>query len=86
MDGDQRRVLTKGFWVWGLGFLLGREQVDGQSQEIERLFSENAGMAAGVKESTKIAVQWETQVGGRQSLGRRREEGDVDGVLCVVRG
>ena len=46
--------------------MLNWEQVDGQSQEIERLFSENAGLAAGVKESIKIAVQWEMQVvGGR---------------------
>ena len=59
---------------------MGGEQVDGQSQEIERLFSENAGLAAGVKESTKIAVQWEMQVGG-WGLGRKG-----GGSRCAVWG
>ncbi|CAI7838199.1 unnamed protein product, partial [Closterium sp. NIES-54] len=38
-------------------------QVDSQSLQIERLFAENSGLAAGLKEVSAIAARWEAQVG-----------------------
>ncbi|KAJ7279211.1 hypothetical protein O6H91_Y379700 [Diphasiastrum complanatum] len=37
-------------------------EIDAQSLEIERLFMENAGLIAGLKDTSQVASEWEKQV------------------------
>eukprot|EP00898_Chlorokybus_atmophyticus_P001313 jgi/Chlat1/2182/Chrsp17S02741 len=37
-------------------------EIDSQSLEIERLFSENAGLSKGIRDASEISVSWERQV------------------------
>ncbi|GJP65484.1 hypothetical protein CLOP_g22370, partial [Closterium sp. NIES-67] len=50
--------------------------VDSQSLQIERLFSENSGLAAGLKEVSAIAARWEAQVRAWQQLQSEQQQAD----------